>query len=138
MSPRYPYADKLRARFTVWLEKLLYHARIDYFRRRSRSVETISFDDVPDYLLTDSSGFEKNLEMLSVKTEFDFEEEWLAKAYSELPLMKRKILSMLFVEEKTPSEIAAQLHCSVQHVYNQRSLAIKKLREILLKGGDAV
>lgn len=64
---------------------------------------------------------------------FDFEEQRLAEAFRELPLMRRRILEMLFVEELTPSEIAAKLHCSVQHVYNQRSLAIKRLRERLIK-----
>ena len=64
---------------------------------------------------------------------FDFEEQRLAEAFRELPLMRRRILEMLFVEDLTPSEIAAKLHCSVQHVYNQRSLAIKRLRERLIK-----
>lgn len=64
---------------------------------------------------------------------FDFEEQRLADAFRELPLMRRRILEMLFVEDLTPSEIAAKLHCSVQHVYNQRSLAIKRLRERLIK-----
>lgn len=64
---------------------------------------------------------------------FDFEEQRLAEAFRELPLMRRRILEMLFVEELAPSEIAAKLHCSVQHVYNQRSLAIKRLRERLIK-----
>lgn len=64
---------------------------------------------------------------------FDFEEQRLAEAFRELLLMRRRILEMLFVEDLTPSEIAAKLHCSVQHVYNQRSLAIKRLRERLIK-----
>ena len=42
----------------------------------------------------------------------------------------------LLLAQKKPHEIAKQLHCSVQHVYNQRSLAIKKLRDLLCKGGD--
>ena len=63
---------------------------------------------------------------------FDFEEQRLAEAFRELLLMRRRILEMLFVEDLTPSEIAAKLHCSVQHVYNQRSLAIKRLRERLI------
>ncbi len=28
---------------------------------------------------------------------------------------------MLFVEERTPKEIASQMDCSLQHVYKQRS-----------------
>lgn len=67
---------------------------------------------------------------------FDFEEERLAKAFYQLPLMKRKILEMLFVENIKPDEIAKRLNCSPQYVYNQRLRAIKKLREELAKGGD--
>ena len=64
---------------------------------------------------------------------FDFAEQHLADAFRELPLMRRRILELLFVDELSPTEIAQKLHCSVQHVYNQRSLAIKRLRERLIK-----
>ena len=43
---------------------------------------------------------------------------------------------MLFVEERTPKEIASQMDCSLQHVYKQRSQALKQLRQMLEKGGE--
>ena len=58
------------------------------------------------------------------------------KAFYELPLMKRKILEMLFVEEIKPEEIAKKLNCSSQYVYNQKFRAIKTLREQLCKGDN--
>lgn len=70
---------------------------------------------------------------VSVANGFDFMESRLADAFRELPLMRRRILEMLFVEERSPVEIAAKLHCTVQHVYNQRSLAIKRLRQQMMK-----
>ena len=70
---------------------------------------------------------------MSVANGFDFMESRLADAFRELPLMRRRILEMLFVEELSPVEIAAKLLCTVQHVYNQRSLAIKRLRQQMMK-----
>ena len=69
---------------------------------------------------------------------FTFEEERLAKAFSQLPLMRQRILTLLFVNELTPAEIAKQMNCSVQHVYNQRSLALKRLRQLLREEGADV
>ena len=76
---------------------------------------------------------DKDIVIPSQKMTFDFEEERLAKAFYELPLMKRKILEMLFVEEIKPEEIAKKLNCSSQYVYNQKFRAIKTLREQLCK-----
>ena len=68
--------------------------------------------------------------------DFDFEEEKLSEAFRTLPLMKRRILTMLFVEQLSPREIASHLNCSVQYVYNQRSLALKSLRRIIANRSD--
>ena len=70
------------------------------------------------------------------QTDFDFEEEKLARVFSELPLMRREVLRLLFVEEKTPEEIAQQLQCSVEMVYKQKSRALIKLRAALTEGAD--
>ena len=67
---------------------------------------------------------------------FDFQEERLSEAFYKLPLMKRKILELLFIECIKPEEIASRLNCSPQYVYNQRFLALKHLRKELDKGGD--
>lgn len=127
--------DELRARFTKWLETMIRRARIDYLRKYSRDSGTVSIEDIPEEAMAVST--EDAIWMIPKdRNEFDFEEERLAKAFYELPLMRQRILTMLFVEEKKPNEIASALHCSVQHVYNQRSLALKKLRILLEKDGD--
>lgn len=125
--------DILRARFTAWLEKLIKNTRIDYLRQFKNIPETISIDDLfeDEQLIGDN-----DVTISDSKTAFDFEEERLARAFYELPLMKRRILEMLFVEEFKPEEIAKRLNCSAQYVYNQRLRAIKKLREQLSKGGE--
>ena len=116
--------DELRGRFTRWIVITAEHAQKNYLRAEKKQLQTVPLEEA-DVAIVDTA-------LLSPDS-FDFEEQRLAEAFRELLLMRRRILEMLFVEELTPSEIAAKLHCSVQHVYNQRSLAIKRLRERLIK-----
>ncbi len=125
--------DPVKGRFTQWLETLVCNARIDYLRQSKRSVETISIEDVPINTLP-IVDFEMNKAVYT--TDFDFEEERLAEAFCQLPLMKQKILTMLFVDNIKPEEISKKLNCSSQYVYNQRYEALKKLRRLLNEGGD--
>lgn len=60
----------------------------------------------------------------------------MAEAFAKLPIKRQEILTMLFVEERKPEEIARILNCSPQHVYDQRYQALKKLRIALTKDGD--
>ena len=57
-------------------------------------------------------------------------------AYSQTPILGVNVGTLGYLAELEPGEIAAHLNCSVQHVYNQRSLAIKKLRGKLVEGGE--
>lgn len=130
--------DELRARFTGWMETTVYRAKLNYIRKMGRKIETVSIEEVAESDLMSVNPEQDWCRQLSPKDAFDFEEEKLARAFAELPLMRQRILTMLFVEEKKPDEIAARLNCSVQHVYNQRSLALKKLRSMLAEGGDVL
>lgn len=125
--------DELRARFTVWLETTIYRARLKYLKRQKPRIETVSLDEVPENLLA-VSGCE--IHDRASRSAFDFEEERLAEAFANLPIKRQQILTMLFVEERKPEEIARILNCSPQHVYDQRYQALKKLRKALTKGGD--
>lgn len=126
--------DELRARFTVWLDTTVYRAKLKYLRKMNQNMEVVSIDDLPESMLGwHELGFANDL---IEEKDFDFEEAKLAKAFAELPLMRKEILRLLFVEEMEAPEIAMHMNCSIQHVYNQRSLAIKKLRAALVKGGS--
>lgn len=107
------------------------NARSNYCKKLSREIPTISIEDVPERLLA-----EENPPEYKSGRDFDFEEEKLSEAFRTLPLMKRRILTMLFVEQLSPREIASHLNCSVQYVYNQRSLALKSLRRIIANRSD--
>lgn len=130
MIPSYE-RDELRGRFTRFMEVMVKRARLNYLEKMRRQLITVPLDEVPETLLADDKAFPTD-----VSGDFDFEEERLANAFSQLPLMRQRILMMLFAEELTPKEIARRMNCSVNHVYNQRSLAIKRLRQLLEEGGE--
>ena len=123
-------SDELRARFTAFLQIMVKRARLNYLARQKTRPETVSLDELPE--MEDPSS---EIKISGNSGDFEFEEERLAQAFATLPLMRRMILKLLFVDELTPQEIAGRMHCSVGHVYNQRSLALKRLRK-LLEGGD--
>lgn len=125
--------DELRARFTKWLETTVYRARLKYLERQKQKIETISLEELPENMLPVS---DKLFYDEVSQSAFDFEEERLARAFANLPIKRQQILTMLFVEERKPEEIAKILNCSPQHVYDQRYQALKKLRMALSKGSD--
>ena len=120
--------ERLKARFTLWLDRLMYRARINYLEKYYSVPDSIGLTEVPEELLANEDVYD-----LAVETEdgFVFEEERLAQAYRRLPLMKKRILSMSFVDQLSPAEIAERLHCSIRTVYNQKHRAIKALKEWL-------
>ena len=125
--------DVLRARFTKWLDIVIYRAKLKYLRKNKAKIETVSFEELPE---SSQPVYEGDLQQVTSKTDFDFEEDRLANAFAKLPIKRQQILTKLFVEEKKPEEIARELNCSAQHVYDQRYQALKKLRIELTKEGD--
>lgn len=127
--------DVLRGRFTKWLDVVLYRAKLKYLRKLSQEIETVSLDELID------SGFQPEAPDSFAHIErckrgsFEFEEERLAAAFRNLPIKRPQILEMLFIEQMKPEEIARVLNCSVQHIYNRRSSALKALRFALKEEG---
>lgn len=123
--------DELRGRFTRFLEVTMKHVRQNYLRKLRREPKTISLDIVSEIeipLIAGPTPYEEH--------EFTFEESRLAEAFRQLPMARQKVLIYLFVEEMYPEEIAELMGCTVQHIYNQRSLAVKKLRQLLSERGE--
>lgn len=124
--------DRLRGQFSVWLEKLIVRAKLDYIRNNRRYLNVVSLDELSDEALAvcDEPIREKQMT-------FEFDDTCLEVAFRKLTPLRRQILTMLFVEELTPEEVAAELSCSIDAVYNNRSRALKKLREAVEKGGNS-
>ena len=131
-TEKYKNHDELKGRFTVWLEKVVRNAKINYIKKLKREPQLVYLEEIPESVLTtQNSSYE-----VYTKSEFEFEEEKLSKAFSKLPLMRKRILTMLFVENISPDEISKRLNCSSQYVYNQRYKALKALKNELDKDGE--
>lgn len=95
--------DELRARFTAWLDTLLKRAKLNYLERECEepheSLDSLDEDQLP-------ATEDAYMQTLFSDDPFGFTEDRLAKAFSELPLMRQQILKLLFVDEMKPRDIA--------------------------------
>lgn len=126
--------DYLRARFTMWLNTTLIRARARYLETHTQKLEVIPLDTILSESIPDPVNYFVDAERS--KTDFDFAEERLAKAFSELTLMRREVMRLLFVEEKTSEEVAKQLCISPNSVYQFKHQALEKMRHLLTEGSD--
>lgn len=126
-----PEPDVLRARFTCWLEVLVYRARRKYLRKEEHRIKTISLDDLPEEQWPIAPA------PVLRETEFDFEEERLARAFSELSVERQKLLTLVFLYDLKPEEAAEVLHYSIKQFYNNKYEALKKLRTMLSDQEDS-
>lgn len=74
--------------------------------------------------------------LLLQEDDFNFEQERLANAYAQLPLLRKQILKLLFVRDLKVKEIAKMLNCSPNFVSDQKRRALEALRRKLDEGGD--
>ena len=126
-----PEPDVLRARFTCWLEVLVYRARRKYLRKEEHRIKTISLDALPEEQWPIAPA------PVLRETEFDFEEERLARAFSELSVERQKLLTLVFLYDLKPEEAAEVLHYSIKKFYNNKYEALKKLRTMLSEQEDS-
>lgn len=127
--------DRLRAEFTVWLDTLVRRAKLDYLRKHKTLPDIISLEELGEDNMAISED-EWTRHILLQEDDFNFEEEKLARAYAELPLMRKQILKLLYVDELEVKEIARLLNCSAQYVSNQKQKGIKHLRKRMTEGGE--
>lgn len=121
--------DRLRAEFTQFLKIMVTRSKINYIKKYCVSEVPISLEDLSDWEMPSTS-----MKLSQSNTTFDFEVESLAEAFEQLSPRRQQILQMIFVEGLSSREVAQRIGCSVGHVYNEQSLAIKRLRN-LMDGG---
>ena len=131
----HPFGDagKLLGQFTAFMEAVVNSARVDYLRRRKRYSREIPAESAP---VDENMHYEDPIPRSAPDNEFDFEERRLSDAFSKLNLMRRKILTLIFVEGLPAQEVAERLNCSVDYVYLQKHRALKTLRDQLMDGGE--
>lgn len=64
---------------------------------------------------------------------FEFDNDNVAKAFLALSVLRQQILTLMFVRGKTAEQVAKILGRSVKHVFNEKSLALKQIRNYLGK-----
>lgn len=123
--------NDVRNRFTAWMQLVVKRARIDYIRSLQRHKNEIALNEE---FFEDKLIYEPKDEGLESVDGFAFANEKLMAALYSLPKKRREILELLFIHNLTSEEIAEKLNCTVQNIYNQRSLALKELKEKMKKG----
>lgn len=127
--------DELRGKFTSWLDTVLPRAQNKYINASAKHPKVVSLSEEMLDIIADPINPYEALER--PKNAFDFQEARLAAAFQELPLMRKEVLRLMFVEEMPTKEIAARLHISEEYVRQQKHRAFQKLRNSLAEGGDS-
>ena len=125
--------EKTIGRFTNWVDTLARRAKYDYIENESKHISHACIDEVPEDALR-AEEVEISYTFTAGEGRFEFEAEWLMKAFDELSKTHKRLLELLYVEEKTPHEVAALLDCTVENIYNQRSKAFKIIKKIRREG----
>ena len=114
ITPRFVIEDDdldLLWQFTAWIKDVAGYARLEYLRKlKYRKLER-PLEDIPQEMLSYEDP------MPAGKEDFDFAEEKLSRAFTGLNLLRRRILTLTFVEGLTAQETADKLGCSVEYVY---------------------
>ena len=135
IQPRFTIEDDdldLLWRFTAYIKQVVSYARKEYLRKLDYQTRESPLNQISEKLISYDEPLPAN------RNEFDFEEDKLSQVFSKLNLLRRRILTLLFVDGLSPQETADRLHCSVDYVYLQKHRALKALRDQLMKGGGEI
>ena len=125
--------DVLFCWFTAWLKVVIKRAKIDYIRCLKRYSNEVSIEDEE---FAEKLYYEPHKQTENEIDGFSFENQMLIMAMKKLSVKRRKVLELLFIHNFTPDEAASEMQCSIQHIYNMRSLALNDLRGMLEKGAN--
>lgn len=120
--------DALRCRFTAWMKVVVKRAKIDYIRQMDRQAKLVSLETITEEEICTYSDFNTNIKS---SESFEFEDDNITEAFLSLSLFRQKILTLMFVQGKTADQVAKIVGRSVKHVFNEKSLALKQIRENL-------
>lgn len=118
--------DRSRAGAATWLFTVMRNRRIDLFRR-GRFVD-YGLDELPDRPSPDPGPEEE--------AGLAIDADALGARLAHLPAEQREVLEKAYFEEKTHSEIAAELGLPLGTVKSRIRLALARLR-LLFEGRDA-
>ncbi len=115
--------DIYHAKVLRYLAKAAEHGYLNYLRRLRKSSRIIYLESMPEDF--QRTGWEEDpLTQVAQREE-------LAEAYAKLPETYREVLTQLVLYGLSPQETASRLGCTVEQVYQRKSRALKRLREML-------
>lgn len=120
--------DELRIRFTAWITTVFQRTKVDYIRKQCRQPKLIPLDSIAKDEFCSVHIYNNAIESAE---SFEFDDENVAKAFSALSSLRQKILTLIFVQGKTAEQVAAILRCSTKHIFNEKSIALKQIKEYL-------
>lgn len=120
--------NNIESKFTAWMKVLVKRARLDYLRKKNIQSREIFFEDLEG---RDTRYVLKQLLIFSEPSIDLFENEDISEVYKQLSDTQRSIIYRFYVREQTIVEISTYTGWSVNYIYNQKCLAIKKFRERL-------
>ena len=106
-----------------WLQKTIRHAAIDYLRQKKRRRKAV-FDEAKAEDRVEDDWLEADV--------LGEQQEWLSKELDNLSPRRREVLLLYFGGHGT-AKIANKLGISKQTALNEKSHAIRTLREIFFK-----
>ena len=112
-----------RAKVIRYLAIAAEHGYLNYLRKLRASARTVHLDSLHENF--QRTGWEED-----PLTQVARREE-LAEAYAKLPETYREVLALLVVYGLSPQEAAVRLGCTVEQVYQRKSRALKRLREMM-------
>ena len=130
ISPQFIIVDDdfdLLWQFTAYIKQVTIYARLEYLRKLEYRTRESSLEQLPPEILM------YEYPPIVPEDDFAFDMKNLSQAFSKLTLMRRRILTLIFVEELSAPEVADKLGCSVDYVYLQKHRALKKLRNQLME-----
>ena len=125
--------ENIIGRFTNWVDTIARRVKYLYIETESKHISHICIDEVPEVAFR-TEQVEITYIFTAGNDKFEFETEWLDKAFDELGKTHKRLLTLLYIENKTPHEAAAILGCTVENVYNQRYKAFKIIKKIKKEG----
>lgn len=115
--------DEIRGMYTAYIARAAGFARKEYLRTLLKYAKEISVEELPESFSSAADIY--------FEDELNIGEERLSQAVSGLPLLRRQLLCMLFVEQMTALEISEQLGCSINTVYKEKHRLLRKIRDMM-------
>jgi len=114
--------------YTTYIGRVAGYARQEYLRTLFRRIQEVPLEELSEETLA-------LVEDRHFPDEFELAEDHLSQAVNNLPLLRRRVLGMLFIKQLTAQEIADELGCSISYIYKEKHRALKKIREVM-EGDD--